>query len=455
MAEKVADQATRTKSQVTQLVAVDGSAASPNRGPYLVPSVDFENAAITPEQYGAVGDGTTDDTTALAAAIATGEDVDLNGLTYLISSDIPASNSGQRIFNGTIKSTSSDEIQVLGTTGNSSDVYEDQTAGEETIKVATKAQFSADDWVVVKDNDDLLNNATKGTARELAQVVSVDATPGDHDILTLDRALQHDYTVTGSSAVPTVTATTIVEDWEFDASLTGSVSIDIQRARRCRINIRSCDATPIVHGLTDTCACDDLDIRIRAEDPVGSGSNNWVRLIGLTNSLVDVNLRGGAGDGLRLNGCANVRARAVCNSIEERALHMYRCAFSEVHVSITSSPPTGSGNIEQVLIDYCNDCTVTPQILLWEAGDAVEIRGTADQITILNCNIFAADETLTTPAINLHGSGQLQRNITIRGGHVRGGQVEMKEQVDNLLIEGLFIEPHPDSTGFQPIRLGF
>jgi hypothetical protein len=82
----------------------------------LIPKFDLKNGGSTPagavnrtinlklaetvsvKDFGAVGDGTTDDTTAFSSALATGKSIYLPSGTYSITSSLTVSNSGQSIY---------------------------------------------------------------------------------------------------------------------------------------------------------------------------------------------------------------------------------------------------------------------------------------------------------------------------------------------------------------------
>lgn len=73
-------------------------------------SVDFnvkktlDTLTVTPEQYGAKGDGVTDDTAAFTAALATGASIQLSEKTYVISSGLTITVTGQTIKGKSLKS---------------------------------------------------------------------------------------------------------------------------------------------------------------------------------------------------------------------------------------------------------------------------------------------------------------------------------------------------------------
>ena len=57
---------------------------------------------VSPQDFGAIGNGTTDDSVALTNTIANGKNIDLLGLSYLINSKQLFNQIGQTIYNGTL-----------------------------------------------------------------------------------------------------------------------------------------------------------------------------------------------------------------------------------------------------------------------------------------------------------------------------------------------------------------
>lgn len=80
--------------------------------------VNQESEILPVAMFGAVGDGTTDDSTAIAAALATGKTVDLGGRTYRIVTKLVASVAGATFRNGTLKADVATTTRLLDITGN-------------------------------------------------------------------------------------------------------------------------------------------------------------------------------------------------------------------------------------------------------------------------------------------------------------------------------------------------
>lgn len=95
----VAEEATAglLRTQLLSTAALEGAALVAFRGGRTVK--DKLNDVVHAADYGVLADGTTDDTTALAAALATGKDVQLKPGTMVVSS-ITLSNNNQKLIGG-------------------------------------------------------------------------------------------------------------------------------------------------------------------------------------------------------------------------------------------------------------------------------------------------------------------------------------------------------------------
>lgn len=84
----------------SRLVGADGINVAYANGAYTL-TLTAVQGIVTPLQYGAVGDGLTDDTVAINRALATGLNVDLAGRTYKITAALTLA-AGQSLRNGTL-----------------------------------------------------------------------------------------------------------------------------------------------------------------------------------------------------------------------------------------------------------------------------------------------------------------------------------------------------------------
>lgn len=128
----------------------------------------------SPIDYGAVGDGSTNDYTALAAAVADSPGViDLEGRTYRCNS-ILSLPTGCTIQNGTIdfsQGSATDGLKILGTLGGSVSI---SSTGTSSVVVSSAAGLAAGDLVLIQSVD--LMDSGADAWGEMHRVESVSGT---------------------------------------------------------------------------------------------------------------------------------------------------------------------------------------------------------------------------------------------------------------------------------------
>lgn len=172
--------------------------------------------------FGAVGDGTTDDTTAINAAIdfaeTSGGEVFLPPGTYLISAALSVASSNVRIRGAgrgltTIKmaatfiDSDASAISVYNSTyGTSQALSFDGNSGDQFVTVSATTGISAGDWVLVRSLKVAdTESSTNKFCGELQKIQAVDATTG---VLTFYGYLADTYTTAQSASVLKVTMLT-------------------------------------------------------------------------------------------------------------------------------------------------------------------------------------------------------------------------------------------------------
>lgn len=172
--------------------------------------------------YGAVGDGVTDDTVAIQAALDSGANiVDGSGLTYLVSSPLTGY-TNQTIQNATITApslgTSATLLTFSGTQGTAINVSSDVAAGAFTITVANGSTFTENGWAFIKSNQYWSPAALDNVI--IGELVHIESVVGN--VLTLQTPTLAAYAVADSATVaPLNTAKNIVLQ---DLVLKGPVS---------------------------------------------------------------------------------------------------------------------------------------------------------------------------------------------------------------------------------------
>lgn len=139
----------------------------------------INGAPINPLDYGAVGDGVTDDTAALLAALnaADGEVLDGASGTYKLTSAISPTCENVVITNMTIDcSTINDQylINFTGTQGNAIDVTTNAVLGDYTIQLADTSSLAAEDYIYI-DSNTVWDSTTGTTLGQICKIKTVDS----------------------------------------------------------------------------------------------------------------------------------------------------------------------------------------------------------------------------------------------------------------------------------------
>lgn len=401
--------------------------------------------------FGAAGNGTTDDTTAVRNAINSGADtVIAEAGTYKISGDITLAD-GQD-FDASLATWSSPSIVFFKYEGSTVATYTLQasvTAGANQVVVPGSASIATNDWIVVQDSASANggNNQTKATPMELAQV-----TNNSSGTLTLDRNLAFDYTPGSVHKVTTVSGSTV------DLGTLVNQRIDWKLVRNSSLTVE-CTLRPLQNfNPSPVTACDNLTINANLNYGAGSGPTAAGLLaVGWSNTTFNITSLGGQGDAVRLWGCANIAGTIDVTSPKVRGIWCYSCTGTLTNPSVDDIPYASANNIEVMLNDYSSNMTWdTPSITNWHYGDGFEVRGPATNVSINDITIESDGNQGTRNALNIHAF-TAGCEVSVSTGSITGGgwtSVICRERVNSLLLHGVTITPEAGDTSQQAIYIG-
>ena len=201
------------------------------------------------KDFGAVGDGVTDDTTAIQTALNSNALViDGQKLTYLISAPLTGQ-SGQTIQNATFTApslgTSATLLTFSGTQGTAINVSSNVAAGAFSITVADGSTFTEGGWAFIKSNQywspAALDNVIIG---ELVHIESIAS-----NVLTLQTPTLAAYAVANSATVaPLTTAKNIVlQDVTLKAPVSTGNQIGVKFIYCESVEVRNCNTYDFDH----------------------------------------------------------------------------------------------------------------------------------------------------------------------------------------------------------------
>lgn len=198
---------------------------------------------INPISYGAAGDGSTDDTTALTNTInaASGRTIDLLGKTYKVTTTLSLL-SDTHLRNGKITFATAADGDVLfeayGSTGTQYTLTAAPTKGATSVAVSDATGLAAGDWCFLQsaDNFSSSDSSKKG---EWVQVLSVASLT-----INLTQKIRQTYATTYTMYKPTMLSNITLEGLTLTGNgYTGSAAQYAIRAYLCKnVNILRCNA---------------------------------------------------------------------------------------------------------------------------------------------------------------------------------------------------------------------
>ena len=180
---------------------------------------------VTPLDFGAVGDGSTDDSAAFYAALAAsvGKNLDGLGKTYKINTQYNASGSGYHLRNMTLDYSSAPNFAIgtaetllsfNGTQGTAVTLTANTAAGSATITVGSTATFAANQYAYLGSNGVFTSGTTVG---QIVKIKSVDS--GTQ--LTLYNPVLYAYNTANTASISplTVASDILLQDVKFLGAL--------------------------------------------------------------------------------------------------------------------------------------------------------------------------------------------------------------------------------------------
>lgn len=160
-------------------------------------SASLNGYSVSPLDYGAVGDGVADETSAVQSALdAAVGDVNLADKTYRIDSKIDISD-GTVIRNGTLDATQNGGNRVIEIWGSEDAVdllTSDSSAGTLTIAIASTTDYAVGDYVLIRSTQGW-ESGTSGRG-EIARVRSLTST-----VLTVEAPFRMDFLTSSGASV--------------------------------------------------------------------------------------------------------------------------------------------------------------------------------------------------------------------------------------------------------------
>lgn len=212
--------------------------------------------AASPLDYGAEGDGTTDDAVAVRAAITASTGVvDLLGFEFKCDTALIAK-SGLSIINGTLDfsaCTDDNWIEAHGTLGSANLLTGNVAYAESVLPVTTVSGLAAGDLVNLYAAADYIDGMDRGELCEILSIASLN--------LSLQSYIHDDYTTATSGAIKKLTT---IDDFSLvSVTLLGAAGIsgttngvslrNCRRARLTNVSFQACDNTALViDGCWDT-----------------------------------------------------------------------------------------------------------------------------------------------------------------------------------------------------------
>lgn len=374
--------------------------------------------ASSPLDFGAAGDGATDDSSALQLAIDTSTGtVDLLGKTYRCDSALILK-SGLTLRNGTLDFTNSADTECLSATGSNAGLSKSLTVNathhDTTINLANTNGLSSGDLVRIYDG---------GWGGELCLVSVVNALD-----IVVQTELYADYSVAQNAAILQLST---IDDLKFEnvtvignvAGTSSGLFLD-----RCRsVALSNCEFRSCLVGVN---AVDSLNIKIRLCRFYDG------KAIKTGKATQDVSV-----DGCTFYGSSVLLGDSTLLPGFSRAIRLHGCKFDAAHIELDYRS-------QSVTVDSCS---------LRGGSATYNIYGVGDDYTITNNQICSKNGAVIAGIHIEPGSGTdipgIRGEYVISGNTITGGIGKciylklINRNVSDVVIENNLLSPDAGTHG--------
>jgi hypothetical protein len=350
---------------------------------------------INPISFGAVGDGSTDDTTALTNTInaASGKTIDLLGKTYKVTTTLSLL-SDTHLRNGKITFATAADSDVLfeayGSVGTQYTLTAAPTKGATSVAVSSATGLAAGDWCFLQSTDNF-SSSDSSKKGEWIRVLSVSGLT-----INLEQKVRQTYATSYTMYKPTMLSNITLEGLTLTGNgYTGSAAQYALRAYLCRnVSIIRCNADSFGYAAFSL----ETVINGNVTDCHSTRSNFT------TGASYGVSITGG---------CDGVTVKGGRYSYHRHGVTVGGTFFTNFGITITG-----------ITTMACSD-----------AGIDVHPNAMGVSITGNVVDCYCADATETGDGITAQGAG-----ISIVGNHIRGWTR------DGILAQPLSVAPAADDA---------